>query len=214
MISILLVTYSRKEFEFSNSMFLSQIEHHVQPIRHGIQNKLASILLIMRNKYAVYQWEETLVHSLTFSILLIFPMNSFSFLKIIFRLLRKKMELSLLLSIFNFPSKWRIQSFNSFYINFHYYQNVIKTYSFHLQTILSSNTIDYVVIHHQNNNKNMIIISSISLDLIKYALKDVGRSLKVLWSFNRDQIIRAMLEIIKAASEISIYTIKKSVIFF
>lgn len=68
--------------------------------------------------------------------------------------------------------------------------------------------INYAVIHHQNNKKN-ILISSISLDLTKYVLRDVVLSLKVLWSFNQDQIIQAMPEIIKVALEISIFTIKK-----
>ena len=68
--------------------------------------------------------------------------------------------------------------------------------------------INYAVIHHQNNKKN-ILISSISLDLTKYVLRDVVLSLKVLWSFNQDQIIQAIPEIIKVALEISIFTIKK-----
>lgn len=69
--------------------------------------------------------------------------------------------------------------------------------------------INYAVIHHQNNNKKNILTSSISLDLTKYVLRDVVLSLKVLWSFNQDQIIQAIPEIIKVALEISIFTIKK-----
>jgi len=127
----------------------------------------------------------------------------------IFLLLQKERELYSLLLVFNFPSRWRIQLSNSFFINFHYYQSVIKIYTFRLRTILSWNMISYAVIHHQKINKKNFLISSISLDLTKYALKDVVLYLKVLWSFNQDQIIQVMSEIIKVALEISIHTIKK-----
>lgn len=163
----------------------------------------------MWSRYAAYQWEETQDHNTISSILLTPPVILCSSLRSFCLQPRKERGLSLLQLTFNSHSRWVIPSSRSFSINLHCYRNVIKIYIFHLRTTISLNTIDCAAIHLQKNNKKYLRISKTSSDLMKSAQRGARPSPRVQWSSNQDQTIQVMWEIIKAALEISIHTIKK-----
>jgi hypothetical protein len=213
MISILLATYSKKELNTLNLTSLQQIRLHVKPILHGTRSKDVLTLLIMLNRYAVYQWEEMQDHNIIFNILLTLLLILWSCSMSFFLLLLRERELSLLHLIFNFLSRWIIPSWKSFYISLHYSQNVLKTCTFLLRVTIFLNTIDYAVTR-QNSKKRSLQISSVSSDLMEFVQIGARLSLKVQWFYNQDQTIRVMFETTKAVLEISIHTIKMLVTIF